>query len=161
MAKPLLSVEIQGLEELRRKLDGDRLLGKPVREAMEETLDLIEAEAKKGASPHPADRQLAASIKSSLAPDPIPLSGRVFTRHPAEPIEEGTRPGRFPPVAEIEKWVRSHGISVDAWIIARQIRQRGTKGLFFMKRAREVAQKKMPAIWKDAAKAIERDWGRR
>jgi len=159
----MLKVKIIGLEQLTKKLQADHLLGPPIKKAMQKSMLFVEGEARKGAKPHAVDTgELARSIKSSLGPEAVPLSAKVFTNKIyALPAEFGRKPGKMPPVDAIAGWVRRHGIGVPPFVIARAIGRRGTKGIFYMKKAAEAGQKKIPGFFKEAASAIEKIWGKK
>ena len=159
MARPLVEIDLKGDKALRRKLG---VLLSPTRPMMEELVGFVQGEAKAGTKPHAVDKgTLGNTVKSSLSPEPVPLSARVFTRSGvARTIEEGRKPGKPPPVAPLERWASRHGITENAWKLVQQIRRRGTRGVFFMRKAAEAGQRKAPELIRKAAQQIERNWGR-
>lgn len=156
-----VSVKVTGLDELLKKLDAADTVGIPVRKAMEKSLISIQADARVGAKPHGGDTgELARSIEYRLEPAAIPLDGTVFTRlDRAVPVEYGRRPGRMPPVSAIANFLRRHGGDVSmAFIVARGIARRGTRGVFYMKKAADAAPKNIQRFFRDAASEIEKRW---
>jgi hypothetical protein len=59
-------------------------------------------------------------------------------------MEFGRAPGKFPPIAAIERWAARHGIRGKgaAFLIARAIAKRGIKGKGFMRRGYNAARDK-------------------
>lgn len=159
----MLSITIIGGKEIVRKLDRAYLLGPPIKRLLNKCALFVEGHARKGAKPHAVDTgELARSIQHSLAPAAVPLwakvtagargKGKVY----AYAAEYGRRPGKFPPVAAIADWVRRHKINAPPFVIARAIARRGTKGLFYMRKAQAAAGGKMNRWVKETAREIER-----
>lgn len=73
----------------------------------------------------------------------------------ALPVEEGRKPGRMPPVGAIQLWVIRKGIGTrdnsksTAFMIARAIGRRGTKGAFMFKRGYQAALPTVKKLWLD------------
>jgi hypothetical protein len=89
------------------------------------------------------------------------LHARVFHATPiSEHVEKG-RPAGLPqpPVAAMERWANRAGIATPPFVLAKQIKERGTKGVFFMKQAAETVGKKLPDLARQAVAKIERMWG--
>jgi len=82
-------IEIQGLEELQKKLKPDELLGRSVKDLLNTAALSLEREAK---SLSPVDTgRLRSSITHSISGDPIPLWAKVGTNvEYAEYVEYGT-----------------------------------------------------------------------
>lgn len=153
-----IDVEIRGLERLRRKLEE---VPQAARELMERATRFAHEEAQRRAKPHAADKgTLAATVKFAIAPGPIPLHARVFTASGiAETVESGRRAGQRPPVASIGRWAASHGIATNPWMLAKEIGQRGTRGVKFMAGAVEATQKRMGDFIRETERAIRQRWG--
>ena len=153
-------LRIEGVDALRKKLGGIEGHVKPL---LEKVATYAEGEARRGAKPHQADTgELARSIKSSLAPGAMPLWIKVYTEKLyAAPVEYGRRPGKMPPVAAIAKWATRHGITTPAFVLARAIGRRGTKGLHYMEKAARATGEKMPDLIRQVITKIEQDWGKR
>jgi hypothetical protein len=163
LANEALSVKIEGMDRLLAKLDGHKLLGGPLKTALQKAALYVEGEARKGAKPHSVDTgELARSIKSELGPGAIPLHARVYSdKIYAYPAEFGRKPGKMPPVKAIAAWATRHGITIAPFVLARAIGKHGTKGLFYMKHAAEAGAKKIPTFMAEAAKAIEATWSKK
>lgn len=154
-----ITVEVKGIERLTRKLDE---VPRAVRGIMERATKYGREEAARRAKPHPADTGgLGRTVKFMVDPGPVPLHARIYTVSGIAPtVEEGRKPGKPPPVAAIGRWARAHGIAVNPWLLARQIRARGTRGIKFMSGAAEETQKKMGEFMREAVREIEGRWGR-
>ncbi len=154
-----ITVEIKGIERLTRKLEE---VPQALRGVMERAVEYGREEAGKRAKPHPVDKgTLGRSVKFAVDKGAVPLHARIYTKSGiAFTVEEGRRPGKPPPVAAIRRWAKAHGIAVNPWLLAQQIRARGTKGIRFMAGAAEATQKKMGDFTKEAVREIERRWGR-
>lgn len=154
MTSPL-TVEIQGLEKLRRKARPE-VLGPPVRDFMLQTVQLIEAEVKQRT---PVDTgPLHASITHRVDPAPWPLWGEVGTNVRYAPaVEYGTAP-HVVPREEIEPWARRHHIPVEVVIAA--IARAGTRPRYMFDKGMAAAQKKIPALVRMLAAMVERAWAR-
>ncbi len=151
-----MRIELRGLEELRKKLNPNVLLGKPLREAMLKSVLFLEAEVK---SRTPVDTgRLRGSITHSIAPDPIPLWAKVGTNVEYAPfVEEGTRP-HWPPIEAIKPWARRHRLS--PWAVAVAIARRGTKGAHMFRRAFEAAEGQIRRFLDGVARDIETRFGK-
>jgi hypothetical protein len=158
---PTYDVKVEGLEKLQRKLGRTLDAVKPMLDdagkyAIKEAVDILEG--RPGAT-----GRLAQATKSELAPGAIPLHARVFHATPiSEDVEIGRPAGRpQPPIAAMERWAGRAGIDVPPFVLAKQIKERGTKGVFFMKQAAEAVGKKMPELARQAVAKIESMWGSR
>ena len=153
-----LTVKIEGLEKLQRKLGNVFIPIKPLLEnaakfATKEAVDTLEG--RPGAT-----GRLAQATKWELAPGAVPLHARIFHATPiSEHVEKGRPPGLpQPPIAAMERWARRAGIDVPPFVLAKQIKQKGTKGVFFMRKAAEATAKKVPELVGQAVSAIEKMW---
>lgn len=154
------TVKVEGLEKLQGKLG--KVL-QAVRPLLEKAAKFATKEAVTRLDERPgATGRLATATKWDLAPGAIPLHARVFHATPISlDVERGRPVGRpQPPTAAMERWANRAGISVHPFVLARQIKQRGTKGVFFMKKAAEATQKKMSQFVNEAAASIESMWGK-
>ena len=155
-----IEVDVRGLRRLSRKLEE---VPGATRDLMERAVKFAHEEARKGARPHSVDKgTLAEGLRFEIAPGPVPLQARVYpTRRIAGialTVEEGRRPGRRPPVEAIGRWARRHGIATNPWRLAREIGQRGTKGIKFMARAVELTKRKLPELVREVGKEVEGRW---
>lgn len=154
-----ITIKVEGLEKLQHKLarvpEAIRpMMEKAAKYATGEAVDILEG--RPGAT-----GRLAQATKYELGPGAIPLHARVFHATPiSEHVEKGRPPGLpQPPVAAMERWANRAGISVPPFVLAKQIKQYGTKGVFFMKQAAERTAKKLPELAKEAVASIEKMWG--
>jgi hypothetical protein len=155
------TVEVEGVDRLRRKLDASKV---PWRAVIEDAAKFAQAKAAEYAKPHPVDTgALGAKISFKLSASPTALEAYVRPNRAvvglARTVEEGRRPGKPPPAATIERWARRHGIRESGWKLAQEIRRRGTKGVKMFERAAKETEKKLPELIGKAAKAIERKFG--
>lgn len=65
-------------------------------------------------------------------------------------VHEGTTPGHFPPISAVEPWARRH--KIPAFLVARAIFRRGTKGVPFFQIALDKRDREADSIF---AKALE------
>ena len=69
--------------------------------------------------------------------------------HYAYYVEEGRRPGKFPPRAPIELWAQRKLGDAGLWfVVARKIARRGIEGKHMFRDAKDRGQKIIPAIWR-------------
>jgi hypothetical protein len=156
-----MSVEVEGVQRLTRKLE--HVLD-PLQPELVVLVRGIEAKAREFAKPHAVDKgTLGYTVKSEIAPQGRALYelARVYTRSGiAQTVEEGRRPGKPPPVKAIARWAVLHGVSTKAWHLVQDIRQRGTRGVFFMSRAAEWGEREVERTMRNIALEIRRRWGR-
>lgn len=100
------------------------------------------------------------ALRRSITSETAPLRGRVFTALAyAAAVEEGRRPGaRPPPPQALVGWMARHGVGGSAWVLARAIGRRGTKGRFFMRAGLEAARDALPGLLGQAARRIGSAW---
>lgn len=89
-------VEIEGLEELERKLDPHELIGKPARDALTKAAIIVQNQAKLNASGRPGPNVVTGRLRSSISFEidaaPIPSFAKVKTNVIyAAPLEFGNR----------------------------------------------------------------------
>lgn len=103
---------------------------------------------------------LRGSLTQDIRGEPVNLTGNVFTDVIyGWPTEEGRKPGKMPPVDAIEYWVRRKlGVTSGesrqvAFMIARAIGRRGTKGVKMFERGLEKAT---PAIIQIYSSMVDR-----
>lgn len=76
------------------------------------------------------------------------------------PVERGRRPGQPPPTEAIKLWVIRRGIASGkeadsiAYLIARAIGRRGTKGAFMFEKGAEAAAPLVAKVWEQTAERI-------
>lgn len=101
------------------------------------------------------------SIGTIIYGEPPDFSGAVATSiYYAMPVEYGRAPGKMPPVDAIKYWVIRKGIAPAdeadsvAFLIARAIGRRGTKGAFMFKKGFETATPRVEKYWDQALDRI-------
>lgn len=154
-----IEVTIDGLDELRRKLDGGKILQDPVTRALEQSAIAVENSAKKLV---PVDMgRLRASISHRVDPSPIPRFAEVGTNVKYAPfVHEGRRAGaKMPPPAALETWAARHG-GMDPFVLARAIAIRGIKPRRFLADALEQEKSRIDSFIRQVAKEIEDAWAR-
>lgn len=150
-----ISIEVQGEEELQRKLQPDLYLP-AVHDVLKVAAKFATAEAQHGAA-----RDIGAIAKTITAEVRSPMEVRVRSRHPGAMAAEfgrhaGTAP---PPMSALRAWASRHGMGGLEFVLAQAISRRGIKGRFFMRAAREKLQRvEMPRLLKKAADEVERKW---
>jgi hypothetical protein len=157
-----LDLQVKGIKELEEKM-GHVL--EPAKTMISDLARYIQAEADKFAKPHPADKgTLGKTVKMTLGPGPIPLWAEVWTKSGIAPtVEVGRLGGKPPPIKRIETWARAHGYlganesGYDIWF---QIKQKGTKGIYFMKQAEEAGREKAGDMLVKLARTIEGHWSK-
>jgi hypothetical protein len=153
---PPLIIEVRGLDALLRKLDGKVLVDPAMHGLLTKSSLFAERQTRQNA---PRDTgALARSISSEVRP----LAARVFSPLAyATVMEFGRRPGaRMPPPEALRGWARRKGYSGSLFVLARAIARRGIKGRFFMRKAAKKLEGALPGFIRDAARDIERRWGR-
>ena len=150
-----LTVEIVGLEELGKKLRSP-LFKKPLKRLLTDASNIGEkvARAKAPKDTSSLTRDIRAEVRS--------LSARVHAPRNLEyyrVMEEGRRPGKFPPLSAISAWATRKGIPQGAvYVIARAIARRGIKGRFFMRQGKVAVEKAMPGLLRRMGRAVGLKW---
>jgi len=82
------------------------------------------------------------------------------------PVEHGRRPGKMPPVDAIRYWVirkqiaDEEGAESAAWMIARAIGRRGTKGAHMFEEGLKASRGAISRLWGNTTRLIVRAMGR-
>jgi hypothetical protein len=153
-----LTVQIIGLPELLKKLDGNVLLAGPVTKAFNQSLMTLESGAKRLT---PVDTgRLRASITHRLDGQPIPRWGEVGTDVSYAPyVHYGREPGSMPPPSALATWARRHG-GGNPFALAMAIMLHGIKPKPFLANALKAAEGQIQGYFAAAAREIESLWGR-
>ncbi|HOU13473.1 MAG TPA: hypothetical protein PKZ84_10170 [Anaerolineae bacterium] len=119
-----IKIEIHGLEELTRLLDEfgnlEEAVYFPLREAMSQAVQLIEARAKQNLTDNASVASgalRAMGVGSNVEVTPTALTGIVYADirrngvNYAEAVEFGTRKGYIPPLEPLIEWVRLKGLT--------------------------------------------------
>ena len=99
------------------------------------------------------------SMTTDISGSGIDLHGRVFSRDDAVKIaslEGGRAPGKMPPIAPIELWVRRKfgGDRSAAFLVARAIGRRGTKGAKMFERAYDARKPEVERLFETRIQAV-------
>lgn len=151
-----INVRVAGTRKVDEMLDAIPGAGKQV---IEDATQVALKAARRQAKPHDEDTgDIAGGIKSELTGGVLqPVRGRIFTDDPgAGAAEMGRAPGRIPPLEPIIRFVRSHGIPVPPFVIARAIARRGTRAIRFMAQATRITKRQMTSIIQKAEKDLAR-----
>lgn len=132
----------------------DSVLGSEARQTMQQSLDVAEVQI---ASRTPVNQgTLRAGTSTRILGASLNLTGEVV--NPilyGLPVEEGRKPGKMPPVSAIELWVIRKGIAPRgesrgvAYMIARAIGRRGTKGAYMFRDGFNAALPTIKKLWSD------------
>lgn len=146
-----LRIDARRLDRLQKKLGPDVILP-PVSRLIHEASRVASREAVSR-----APSLLASAIDPVRVSD---LSAKVVAAHPgARAMEGGRKPlaagGRFPPPDAFAHVTSSEGAQ---FAIARAVARRGTKGRFFMKKAKSAATRSLPQLATRVAAELEAGW---
>lgn len=84
-------------------------------------------------------------------------SGRVFTTAGyGRWVEEGRKPGRYPPMRRITPWARRAGIP--AFLVARSIALKGTEGKFAMRDGARAAEPRIQRLLGGRVRSEVKAW---
>ncbi|MFA4973644.1 MAG: hypothetical protein WC683_13620 [bacterium] len=151
-----MSVELQGLERLERKLQPELVAG-PVRQFFKESTDLLLGRVLKNA---PNDLgTLKSRISSSIDSRQVPLWGKVVSRAPHSHLLEYGVAAHMAPRQPFIAWGERKGVSgVGAWL---KMITKGIKGRFFVWRALKDSDGDIERNERKAERAIEQEFERR
>ena len=151
-----LNYTIEGMDGLLKKMDGQALLGQPLRTFFEraslETQKQVQILT-------PVDTGgLRADITHEVDSAGIPQFAKIGTSKTYAPfVEYDTRP-HYPPYDAIAPWAKRHG--VDPWLIINKIGLVGTKGAHMFERGLEAAKGNFPGYMSELAADIEGAFGK-
>ena len=152
-----LELDTSDIEELARKFPKfEQIIFREMDAAMRGSLEVFKAEVV-GRTPVNLGL-LRQSIQAVTRGQPPHFEGEVSTPLVyGEPVERGRKPGRMPPVDNIEMWVQrklgqtgSEARST-AFLIARAIGRRGTKGAFMFRDGFEAGRPAVEKLWRNVA----------
>lgn len=155
-----IGIQVLGADELAAGLQkaAGTALPSETRRAMEYSLLLVEADARRGVRRDTG--RLQNSITHAISGQGGTLRGVVgpSVRYGLY-VERGRRPGRPPPVAALAGWARRHG--VNPYVVARAIGRRGTRAAPFLLPAYERNRARIvDAFEKIGLKVVETAAGR-
>lgn len=146
-AQGSITVEIEGLDKLRKKLQGERA-DKPVGRFLDRSAALVQGGARKNA---PVDQgRLRNSIGTEVS-GPRERKIGPSAEH-GEWVEMGTRP-HWPPPGALAGWAKRHGM--DEFAVRQKIGLYGTKKQPFLGPAAEEAEPAIAALVPLLASEIE------
>lgn len=151
-----VSVDQAKLDRLMRKL-APAQLNRAWRDGMEDSLAFLKRAVQENTN---VDRgMLRGGIFTEIHGTTVDsMFGRVLpspaTKEYASVQEWGRKPGgKMPPVTVIADWARRKGITVSAFVIARSIARKGTKGKFMF---RDAARKGQTQVVRIMARQLKR-----
>jgi phage gpG-like protein len=149
-------VEIEGLDELRRKLRSE-VAGPPAHRFLQRSADAVQREAKKLT---PFD---TARLKTSITTEvdsrtPVPQYARIGTNVKyGLYVHEGRKPGKYPPAAPIAAWIKRKRLNIPTFTVQRAIARKGIAPKPFLKDGLEAAipsiQRNVPTLARELEKA--------
>lgn len=154
-----LTIEMQGADELQAAFQrAPELVSREMRATMDVAVGQIERVVVDN-TPVGATGHARQSMTTDIQGSGIDLTGRVFSRD--EPVkiaslETGRKPGKMPPISALELWVRRKfgGDRQAAFLVARAIGRRGTRGAFMFRKAYESEKPKIERLFERRIAAI-------
>ena len=158
-----IKVEIEGFEELKRKLVDPKLAREPIKEMLEEAAKLGQDTAVKAISGGTglAERSIGYRTRSRG------MSFTVYTmiaKPRAMSIEKGRPPGERVPSLALARWLTGSTCRTPTLTreerkqvigVQEAIRQHGTKGKGYMMAAREAVEKELPRLKEGAMRRLK------
>ncbi len=143
-------------EQLARVADADKLIGEPLRRALQKSAIVVTSEAKRGT---PVDTgRLRASVSNVVDVSPIPRFATVGTNVAyARYVHDGRMPGRMPPPNALATWARRHG-GQNPFVLARTIARRGIKAKPFLRGPLMSNTDRIRGFFQAAGRDIEQAW---
>ena len=147
-------------EQLARVADADKLIGEPLRRALQKSLYTVQNAAKREV---PVDSgRLRASLAKKEAvfidTSPTPMYGTLGTNVVyARYVHDGRDPGRPPPAKALMVWARRHG-NINVYALARAIGRRGIKAKPFLRGPLMSNTDRIRGFFQAAGRDIEQAW---
>lgn len=159
------TVQVEGLDKFNFA-KADDLTRKRVTEAMDKSVIVTVSEVRP-LVPVGVSSRLRNSIGSKVEVSQSTVIGRVGSSLKSEVypavMEMGRKPGSFPPVSALERWVQLK-LGVDsryargvAFVVARKIAASGIKGYFYLKRGLEASKDRIAQYFNDALTNLGKD----
>ncbi len=154
-----VSVEIEGLDELLKKLEPRQLNG-PLRRFFQRSTITVQNQARQKA---PVDTgRLRSSIATQVDHSTPPMWGKIGTNVKYAPfVEFGTRP-HWPPPGALQPWARRHGFPPGPegdFLVRRAIARHGTRAQPYLIPALEESMGDIRRFLDKMADEIEEAWG--
>lgn len=123
-----ITIRVEGLAEVRSKLDANRLAAGPARRMLTRSAIAVQSNARSRA--HVDTGRRRADISYDIDAAGFPRHAKIGNNVEYAPYaEEGRGAGGMPPEGAIAGWAARHGIPAEAvFPIRRAIGRRGTKG---------------------------------
>jgi len=152
--------EIKNLDRWRRKLSDPNLFGRPLRRALSQSIEYAKGQTQERTRVDTG--RARGSWETSVDRGRIPKWAKISSRlEYILPLEFGSAP-HFPPISALQPWARRHGFGKGgAFLIARAISRRGTKGDHMLRDGMQATRPFFQARLNSAAKEIESVWKRR
>jgi hypothetical protein len=149
-------VNIEGIEELTRKLENPELLAGPTRKFLNEVGLTLQSNIQQLT---PVDTgRLRASITTALDPIPQPLWVQVYTNvEYGEPVEMGSRP-HWTSWTNLNEWAYRHNMNV--WALTAAIARRGTRAHHMFTNSAIFIKSVLPEFVTKLATDIESEFGK-
>ena len=158
---PKSEIRFDNIDAWSAKLKDPKMIGIPIRKALQRT-GVYAAGQTRDRTPVDTGR-LRGSITSDVDNSPIPKFATIGSNISyARPVEEGSGP-HFPPLSALQPWAARHGFpagSAGAFLVARAIAQRGTKGHKMLEKGIAASKAFFRQQLRLAARDIERSWSR-
>lgn len=158
-----LEVKVNASEfaDLAAKFDNaDQVVMKEMRIATRKSLAVWET-ATVGFTPLGATKLLSQSWQTETKTIPAGIRGELFSPlNYSGAVEHGRRPGKQPPIEPIQLWVVRKGIAPPdeargvAYVIARAIGKRGTKGAKMLQKGWRRAKPRIQRIYDDVPRRL-------
>lgn len=153
----MLEIKLDGLDAYAKYLS-DEVVWRKIMGTLEHgvsaILDLIRAETLKGTPVNTGALRSSINASKQVMVLPTMVQGTLGSTLPyALPVETGRAPGKMPPVDAIAYWVTRKGLAEGddvqrvAYLIARKIAARGTKGAHMMEQGIQTAQPRIESYW--------------
>ncbi len=148
-----IDIDTDDIDDVIRELTRfNRVVGDEIERGMRLSMDVFH-QAVIGFTPVNSG-SLRGSIEANVKGSGVKYQGELTTPLPyGEAVEFGRKPGKPPPTAAIKMWVIRKGIATGAeadsvaFLIARAIGKRGTKGAFMFKRGFAQAKPAVLRYW--------------
>ncbi len=149
-----MEITIDGLDDLLKKLDGNRLVGPVVRHMLGEAVAIGKKTAVESAPSWTG--HLRQNIVPDISGESIPSWATLIAKPEYSSwLEDGTRP-HWPPPGALTAWADSH--NMPEYMVRRAIGLRGTKAHPFMKPATDDINEALPGLINKAESELQQIW---
>ena len=155
---------IEGLDKLQKKrLKDTRWMADAIRKALHQSGLAVQGEAAILAPVNTgALRQSIATVVETRSPFPLQVTVGPTVKY-GRYVEFGRKPGKMPPVAALEPWVRlkAKNPMAVAYLIARKIAAEGVAAQPFLSPGAKKAMPKVKTILSRLAADLKKSWGKK